>query len=398
MTRPVTVQTTARTIEELSALEAPWNALRSSNGSATPNADPHRFSATVEALGAGVEPHVTLLGEVDCPRAIIVARRSTRKLGCRVGYLPLPSPRLRCLDVVYGGLITDGTEPAKQAVCNHLRLTLEAGDVDHVMVNHLPTDHELFGRLSRGFVFTPSGTDGSPRPHWQFTFAEGPFENTLARFSRKHRYNVRRADRLLTEHFDGDATLEPTTSADDLDAFVEDAVRITDAGWQGSVGGGFGNPEVQRALLARAAEQGRLRCYRLRCGGQAIAYQAGVVLDGVYHLQSTGFLPQVGHLSPGQVTLVRVMRDLCESGVRAIDYGFGDAGYKRMYGTESWDEGTVYLYAPTRAGRSARLLHLVVRAASRLAAWGWLAERVKKRWRARLALARSFACRTQASS
>ncbi|MHC4082998.1 MAG: hypothetical protein ACYSU2_16935, partial [Planctomycetota bacterium] len=148
MTRPVTVQTTARTIEELSALEAPWNALRSSNGSATPNADPHRFSATVEALGAGVEPHVTLLGEVDCPRAIIVARRSTRKLGCRVGYLPLPSPRLRCLDVVYGGLITDGTEPAKQAVCNHLRLTLEAGDVDHVMVNHLPTDHELFGRLS----------------------------------------------------------------------------------------------------------------------------------------------------------------------------------------------------------------------------------------------------------
>jgi hypothetical protein len=57
MTRPVTAETTARTIEELSALEAPWNALRRSHGSATPNTDPHRFAATVEALGDGVEPH-----------------------------------------------------------------------------------------------------------------------------------------------------------------------------------------------------------------------------------------------------------------------------------------------------------------------------------------------------
>jgi CelD/BcsL family acetyltransferase involved in cellulose biosynthesis len=188
-----------------------------------------------------------------------------------------------------------------------------------------------------------------------------------------------------TEHFGGDVTLDTITSADDLDAFVHDAVRITDAGWQGGVGGGFGDPEIQRALLARAAERGWLRCYALRCVGQVIAFQAGVVLGDVYHLQSTGFLPQWATLSPGQVMLLRVMKDLCESGVRSIDYGFGDAGYKWMYGTESWDEATVYLYAPTRGGRSARLLHLVARTASRLAAWGWLGGRVKKFWRTRLA-------------
>lgn len=385
MTRAVTNQTTARTIDELPALEPPWIALRTAHGAATPNAEPQRFAATVEALGADVEPHVTLLGDVSDPRAIIVARRSTRRLGCRVGYLSLPSPRLRCLDVVYGGLITDGSEQAKQAVCDHLRLALEARDVDHVMVNHLPVTHELFGRLSRGFVFTPAGLDGSPSPHWRFTFAAGPFKNTLARFSRKHRYNVRRADRLLVDHFGGDVTLEAITRADELDGFVDDAVRITNAGWQGVAGAGFGDPQVQRALLARAAEQNRLRCYRLRCAGEAIAYQAGVVCDDVYHLQATGFLPHLARLSPGQVMLIRAMRDLCASGVRAIDYGFGDASYKQMYGTESWNEATIYLYAPTREGRSARLLHCLVRAVSRLAAWRWLAQRVKKHWRARLA-------------
>jgi hypothetical protein len=384
MNRPVTAKTTARTIDELPVLEPPWIALRTAHGAATPNAEPQRFAATVEALGADVEPHVTLLGDASDPRAIIVARRSTRKLGCRVGYLSLPSPRLRCLDVVYGGLITDGSEQAKQAVCDHLRRALEARDVDHVMVNHLPVTHELFSRLSRGFVFTPAGLDGSPSPHWRFTFAEGPFRNTLARFSRKHRYNLRRADRLLADHFGGDLALEVVTGVDELDEFVGDAVRVTNAGWQGVAGAGFGDPHVQRALLARAAEQGRLRCYRLRAGGEAIAYESGVVCDDVYHLQATGFLPHLARLSPGQVMLIRTMRDLCAAGMRAIDYGFGDAAYKRMYGTESWDEATIYLYAPTREGRSARLLHGLVRTVVWLATGSGLAGYIKKRWRARL--------------
>jgi CelD/BcsL family acetyltransferase involved in cellulose biosynthesis len=110
-----------------------------------------------------------------------------------------------------------------------------------------------------------------------------------------------------------------------------------------------------------------------------------VLCDGVYHLQSTGFEPRLSELSPGQVMLVRVMRDLHESGVRAIDYGFGDAGYKRIYGTESWDEATIFLYASTREGRSARLLHRLAGAATRLAALTGLGGRLKKLWRARLA-------------
>ncbi|MHC4217256.1 MAG: GNAT family N-acetyltransferase [Planctomycetota bacterium] len=380
--------TTARTITELRALEAPWVALRDAHGTATPNADPHRFAATVEALGEDVQPHVTLLGDAGEPRAIIIGRRSTRKLGCRVGYLPFPSPRLRCLDVVYGGLITDGSEQAMQAVCDHLRRSLEDRDVDHVMLNHLPRSHELFDRLAGGFSFVPAGLDRGPHPHWRFTFADGPFENTLARFSRKHRYNLRRADRLLAEHFDGDVNLHRVCRNSQLDGFIEDAVRITEAGWQGGVGAGFGNPRVQRQLLTQAAEQRQLRCYLLWCAGEAVAFQAGVVCDGVYHLQSTGFMPELKKFSPGQVMLVRVMRDLRDSGIGAIDYGFGDASYKRMYGTESWDEATIFLYASTAQGRSARLLHWVTGAVSRVAgrsgAGGW----VKKYWRARLAAAR----------
>jgi hypothetical protein len=385
MTQSIQHEITARSIDQLPALEPLWTSLRDAHGAPTPNSEPHRFAATVAALGPGVEPHVTVLGDSSNPRAMIIGRCSTRSLGCRLGYLSLPGPTLRCLDVVYGGIITDGSEPAKQAVCNHLRRALEAHDVDHVMVNHLPRRHELFDRLAGGFSFIPSGLDGNPRPHWRFRFADGPFENTMARFSRKHRYNLRRANRLLEAQFGGDAELEVVTSAEDLDGFVEEAVRITGSGWQGKVGGGFGNAELQKKLLARAAQENRLRSYLLRGAGAAIAFQAGVLCDGIYHLQSTGFLPRYERLSPGQVMLVRVMRDLRDWGVGAIDYGFGDAAYKRTYGTESWDEATIYLYASTPQGRSARFLHLLTSGVARLATGNALADRVKKQWRKRLA-------------
>jgi hypothetical protein len=385
MTKSIQHEITARTILELAALEPLWTSLRDAHGAPTPNSEPHRFAATVEALGPDVEPYVTVLGDSSNPRAMIIGRRSTRYLDCRVGYLSLPGPRLRCLDVVYGGIITDGSEPAKQAVCNHLRKTLEAHDVDHVMVNHLPRKHELFDRLAGGFSFIASGLDGNPRPHWRFTFADGPFENTLARFSKKHRYNLRRADRLLAEQFGGNVALEVISRAEDLDGFVEAAVGITASGWQGKVGGGFGNADLQRKLLARAAAGNRLRSYLLRGAGHAIAFQAGVLCDGIYHLQSTGFLPRFERLSPGQVMLVRVMKDLRDWGVGAIDYGFGDAAYKRTYGTESWDEATIYLYASTPQGRSARFLHLLTSGVARLATGNALAERIKKQWRKRLA-------------
>ena len=200
----------------------------------------------------------------------------------------------------------------------------------------------------------------------------------MTRFSRKHRYNMRRADRILVEHFDGKVSLRRITRSDQVDGFVHEAARITAAGYQGRIGAGIGRPDVQRRILSAAARDGCLRCYLLECAGTAVAYQAGVVCDNVYHLQSTAFMPDCGALSAGQVLLVRVIRDLSDGDVRAIDYGFGDARYKQIYGTESWDEATIYLYGPSFIGSCARIVHRLTGAATRVAVRAGLGDRLKK--------------------
>ncbi|MHC4416215.1 MAG: GNAT family N-acetyltransferase [Planctomycetota bacterium] len=374
----------AQTLDDARALEGPWRALRDTHGMATPNAEPRHYAATVEALGSACRPDVTLFYDDTGPRAIIIARRSTRPSGCRLGYLTLPWPRLRCLDIVYGGLITDGTKASQQAVCDHLGDLLRLGEIDHVMVNHLPLADALFAPLAARPGLTSAGPGGEPSRHWRFTFAPGRFANTLARFSRKHRYNLRRADRLLVEHFGGSVTLDRITRAEEVDAFADAAACITASGYQGAIGAGFGHASVQRRILTGAARDGRLRSYLLHGAGVPIAFQAGVVSENTYHLQSTAFLPQFSGLSPGQVLLVRVLRDLCEAGFHEVDYGFGDAPYKRVYGTDSREEATIYLFAQTQNGTCARLLHRLTGAATRCASRMGLAEFIKRRWRSRL--------------
>ena len=49
-------------------------------------------------------------------------------------------------------------------------------------------------------------------------------------------------------------------------------------------------------------------------------------------------------VSAGGVLLWRTMSDLVESRIGVVDFGFGDAEYKRMYGTESYEDATIRAY------------------------------------------------------
>jgi len=240
------------TIEGCRRLREPWLRMRERCGVQSPNTDPDRFVAVVGALPDAL-PHVVMFGSRESPRALLVARSSRRRVAYRLGYTGFRSPTLRCLDVVYEGLLTDTFPGFLPLVVAYLTRRLRRGDFDLVSFNHL--------RLAQAQYLTNRSTSAvadEPEPHWRFELLPGSCEQSIQPFSKKHRYNIRRADRLLVDFFGGKVCLRAFTSAGEVDDFLSRAAQITAQSYQGRLKIGLRNDRVTREALCADARAGRL--------------------------------------------------------------------------------------------------------------------------------------------
>jgi CelD/BcsL family acetyltransferase involved in cellulose biosynthesis len=84
---------------------------------------------------------------------------------------------------------------------------------------------------------------------------------------------------------------------------------------------------------------------------------------------------------------MRVIDDLAQRGARVLDYGVGDADYKRSFGTSSRHEAKLVLYAPTFRARRINLMRTAVVAAEAAGKRVLGRDRLnalRRQWRARL--------------
>lgn len=122
---------------------------------------------------------------------------------------------------------------------------------------------------------------------------------------------------------------------------------------------------------------------------QPVAFWPGYIYNRTFTIGIPGYDPAYAEHRVGTYVQMRLIGDLCaNAGVDVVDYGRGDAEYKRRFGSESWEEQDVIAFAPTfRALRVNATRNAIVgagRGAQAALAKLGLADRVKKRWRERL--------------
>lgn len=357
---------------ESEGVPAAWRVASERYGRVMPSTDPERYLATLRALGPGVSACVTTLGDAE---GVLVGREETRRHRVVLGYLRFPFLRLKCVDVVYDGVIA-GSDPETASAVGRTVMSLLAGGVDVIRFNHLRRDSEVAAELRRlGAIEDPV------QLHWVLPLVPGSFEKTMEHRTGKHRGNLRRMDKKLWEHFGGDAKVQGYSRPEDIEEFITTAQEITRASYHGALGAGVLDNRLWRELLQVEAGAGRWRAFILFGGGKAIAYETGLVYGDTFHLEATSFRPEFRQLGAGTVLLMRVIAEVCTLGARRFDFGFGDAEYKRSNATENWEEASVRLYG---SGLKARCCGLVDRINVRLmesVLVKSLGGRVKKVWR-----------------
>jgi CelD/BcsL family acetyltransferase involved in cellulose biosynthesis len=189
------------------------------------------------------------------------------------------------------------------------------------------------------------------------------FDEYVARMRPKARYNLRRAVRKLEER--GGLELVRTRLPDELDVFLNEASLIRRASWQRAVAPELGgNAEANRRHLSDLARRGLLRSYVLRSGGVPSAFVIGFQGDGVYYYWEIGYRRDLARFSPGTVLLYLLIEDLFASDPPAVlDFGKGDAEFKRRFGTTERPVATCLVLRPTLANavrmHGHRLLRIV---------------------------------------
>jgi CelD/BcsL family acetyltransferase involved in cellulose biosynthesis len=353
----------ARTLEEVEALRPLWQRLEPAN----PEADIDFFAAVVASSPEVLRPHVVALERPDRPPALAVARLEERALEAKLGYRVVARPSVRVLAVVYTGVVGAHTRHDLQALLDELCRALRRGEADVLSFAKVGTESPLFELATRAAPwFCREHLRGTvPR-----TDVEVPEDLTtfLKARSRNTRDNVKRYGRRLEKAHGDVIAVRAYREPDELERAMAAMEEVAAKTYQRALDVGFRDESRERALLELAARKGFLRAWVLSIDEQPVAFWYGLAYGGTFYIGSPGYDPAFGDLRVGQYLQIRMMEDLCaDPGVKRLDYGFGDAQYKRSFGDRTWTEADLLIFRPSFRALRANAVRTGVAGASRAA-------------------------------
>lgn len=172
--------------------------------------------------------------------------------------------------------------------------------------------------------------------------------------SRNTRHKVERLLRRLDEA--GGGVFQMHAGGGDLDALLDEGLRVEASGWKGDAGSAIASrPESRRyyAALARwAAGHGWLRLGFLRLDGRPLAFGYAIEAGGVHSLLKIGFDPEFGRLSPGTLLLHRMIRHAFEAGCSLFDFAGNVEPYKLAWATGVVEHVEISAFRSSGRGRA----------------------------------------------
>ena len=361
-----------------------WRQLRAAHRIDSPDADPEFFLGVYRELGSRVSPHIAVFRNQGSGCALLVARRSEQRLPLRIGSISIRTPRVRCLEIVFDGLITSESGDSRRAIIDHLQSQIDSRSVDLIEIHHLDEKDELLNLIKqqRGWSRVTYSLEG----HHVARLLDGTGA-AVQRHSSKTRNTFRREDKKLAAQFGGELVLETLTRPEAVDEFIAKAGLINQTSYHRALNVGVADDARWRAIVNALANGGAMRGYVLRGRNQPIAYMLGAVYGQRCTFMATGYRHELQALSPGKVMMNRVLDALANEGVAVADFGWGDASYKTMFASERLNEATIQIYGSSARARIAFAMRRCAAWCSQRAkvlAGAQIVATLRRRWRDRL--------------
>ncbi len=345
----------ARTVEEIEGLRPalavlPWE---------REEAELDNFLTRLRARPNVLSPFAIVVYRGDEPVSALIGRIESRELRTSIGYRVVYAPTVRVLQIVDGG-IAAADDAAIPPLVTALGEALARGDAEAAALPPLPVEAALFARFSalggplERQRFVPTWT------RRRLVLPES-FDAFLASRSWETRRGIKKTANRLRAKFGDEMHVEVLREPARLDRLVHDLDRVASLTYHRAVGAGFADTPEHRELARIGLEHGRTRAYVLYHGEQPVAYWLASVYRGTMYLQTTGFDDAYAHDRVGIFLLMRLFEDACaDPAVDVIDFGPGDADYKRLYSNDGVPERNLFVFAPTARARRINLTRTAI--------------------------------------
>jgi hypothetical protein len=373
----------ARSVAEVEALRELWMGWPGQRDS-----DIDVFLMVLRSYPEVVRPHVIALYRDGKPDSILIGRLEKKRLDFRVGYLPLLRFRVRCLNFVYGAIHGNASEENTEILVRAVAGSLKSGEADVAMFELVPLGTPLY----RWVTAVPGvlSCDTLPAAQARHGLTIPPsIDEIYRRMSRERRKHTKASIKKLETGPEGKVSIVCYSSLPELDKLFHDAEAVAEKTYQRGLGVGFAdNPKV-RQRLELGARKGWLRAFVMYLGERPCAFWIGMLYYGAFVSEYMGYDPELRQHSPGMVLIMRVLERFCSRAdgdqVRELDFGPGDAEYKVMLCTQTWQEANVFMFSPTPKGLVLKLSRAATRlldgAARRILTSTDLLPRLKRAWR-----------------
>jgi hypothetical protein len=291
--------------------------------------------------------------------------------------------------ITHTGLLGNSSEGNARFLVDSVLKSLKEGEADVAWFHGIDQD-SAFYRIARGAggMFT---RDHFPQSILRWIVRlPGTYEEFFRGLSSKTRNNLKRHAKKLQKSFAGQMEIRTFRHPSDLEWVLRDTEIVASKTYQRGLEAGFILNDETRRVMTLAANRGWLRAYLLYISDKPSAFLTGFSYRKTYFGATTGYDPELREFAPGVFLLQRLLEDICEDGtVSEVDFGFGDAQYKRELCDTPRLDGSFLLFAPNLRGVSLNLMRAPLVFATRYARsvlnHAHLLQEIKKAWRGHLA-------------
>jgi hypothetical protein len=311
-----------------------------------PEAHPALFKAVADVNPDLIRPHVVLVSRAQTVIAIAVARIQYERIPLKLGPISLPTPRLRVLRLSYDGVMGE-TSPEVFATLNSaLTEPLNTGEADALLWDHVRiVSPAALAASQPGPMLQRDLSPVTTTLHWS-TAMDQDFEAFLRGLSKGERSNYKKNVKKLEEHFAGRLRSVCYQSIDDFDVIMRDTLAIADLTYQRAIGASFADQIWAQSWLKSSLELGIARCFVVYIDDEPTAFVLGHVWKGRLITHFMGYDPELSDFGVGRYINFKMIAAACaDADIKHLDFGFGDALYKRRICKTMWEEVDRFIFA-----------------------------------------------------